>query len=63
MKYLSDDFHTKEKSGGAGAAFIAGEGGATQRQPASRNWAWAHRSESYDWMDRAGSFQLEEMYD
>ena len=26
----------------------------------SRNWAWALSSESYDWMDSAGSFPFED---
>jgi hypothetical protein len=27
----------------------------------SSNWAWAHRSDSYDWMDSAGPLSFDDM--
>jgi hypothetical protein len=33
------------------------------KRGAGRNWAWAHSTESYDWMDVHGPFVAAEMLD
>ncbi|MEX3984607.1 hypothetical protein AB4Y45_37215 [Paraburkholderia sp. EG287A] len=47
-----------EADGSAGDA-TAGE--QTRHGAPSRNWAWSQRGESYDWMDSAGPFPLEDL--
>ncbi|MCP3706333.1 hypothetical protein M3I54_04925 [Paraburkholderia sp. CNPSo 3274] len=42
-----------------GSAGDATAGQQTRHAALSRNWAWTHQGESYDWMDSAGPFPLE----
>ena len=43
-----------------GSAVGAAAGQQTRQATPSRNWAWAQHGESYDWMDSAGSFPIED---
>jgi hypothetical protein len=62
MKYDSLNFLNSEAQGGAsvrcGVSSASSEGSQTMedKQAPARNWAWAHRSESYDWMDSHSPF-------
>ncbi|WP_165979305.1 hypothetical protein [Paraburkholderia guartelaensis] len=38
----------------------AAAGRQTRHAAPSRNWAWAYHGESYDWMDSAGPFPLDD---
>ena len=58
MKDDARDFRTIEKDSTAGDAKA---GGQTRGATPSRNWAWAHYGESYDWMDSVGTFSIEDL--
>ncbi|MEM5313463.1 hypothetical protein [Paraburkholderia sp. JHI869] len=57
MKDDARDFRMIESDG---SAVGAAAGQQTRQATPSRNWAWAQHGESYDWMDSAGSFPIED---
>ena len=58
MKDDARDFRMIESDRRAGDATAVQQ---TRHAAPSRNWAWSHHGESYDWMDSAGSFPLEDL--
>ncbi|WP_321923953.1 hypothetical protein [Paraburkholderia guartelaensis] len=58
MKDDARDFRMIEAGDSAGDATA---GRQTRHAAPSRNWAWAYHGESYDWMDSAGPFPLEDL--
>lgn len=68
MKRESLNFRNIDDHSGAGARGCAGVGSGEQSRaagakPASRNWAWAHTSDSYDWMDSHSPLPSAELFD
>jgi hypothetical protein len=63
MKDDARDFRSMDSEGSAAAAGQCRAEKDTGRATSRRNWAWAPSSESYDWMDSAGSFSTVDLDD
>jgi hypothetical protein len=67
MKYGSSNYLDIEAQGGTsvrrGASSTSSEGSQTldDKKAPDRNWAWAHQSESYDWMDAHSPFSPKDL--
>jgi hypothetical protein len=61
MKNDARDIPGLERNGGAGVAARGKGVRDTPAAAASDNWAWAHRSDSYDWMDSAGPLPIDDL--
>jgi hypothetical protein len=66
MKRESFNFRNIDDQSGAGArgcAGVASNAKPADAKPATRNWAWAHTSDSYDWMDSHSPLPSAELLD
>jgi hypothetical protein len=62
MKYDSSSFLNIEAQGGTSVRPVTSSASSESSQAtddkkaSARNWAWAHHSEAYDWMDSHSPF-------